>query len=128
LVGWVSVEPNPRTEKPSIEVFFSTNVWSLQFGGIQVSTAAQNDDAVCPYNANWLPGIPPTCGEFIVKFYKIYKMATCCFRTFFSIPPSHVLCALMNFKGKIPRMPILYVSQVSIKFIFRQIVKIYNLS
>jgi hypothetical protein len=122
-------EAKSKNRKTSLELFFSTNVWSLQFGGIQVSTAAQNDDAVCPYNANWLPGIPPTCGELIVKFYEIYKMATCCLRPFFSIPPSHVLCALMNlFKGKIPRMPILYVSQVSIKFIFRQIVKIYNLS
>jgi hypothetical protein len=88
LFGWGFSGANPRTEKTSLELFFSTNVWSLQFGGIQVSTAAQNDDAVCPYNANWLPGIPPTCGEFIVNFYEIYKMATCCLRTlFFLIPP-----------------------------------------
>jgi hypothetical protein len=66
IKGWVGLGfsgAKSKNRKTSLELFFSTNVWSLQFGGIQVSTAAQNDDAVCPYNANWLPGIPPTCGE-----------------------------------------------------------------
>jgi hypothetical protein len=48
--------------------FISENFWSLQFGGTQVSSAALNDDATCPYNANWLPGVPPTCGK-ITSFY-----------------------------------------------------------
>ncbi len=65
-----------------------------------MSTAAQNDDAVCPYNANWLPGIPPTCGELSVKFYKIYKMATCCLRTLFFNPSFSFSLCFDEFQGK----------------------------